>query len=182
MIFCVRASPPTPSTVPQNILKLKRKEEDQQEAIDCYSNYESLASSSSLSTLVPHSPRKKARAEAEDTAAAQLRQDESGDVTEYDHGKKFVSDDDEFVKALARENKTKATAVAMMVAQSKIPNEEKAYNEYACYDGSTVTMESWDDEECKERLSGPIDDATYEDKATDKEEFTNYTYECAVTY
>ncbi len=182
MIFRVRASPPTPSTVPQNILELKRKEEDQQEAIDCYSNYESLASSSSSSTLVPHSSRKNARAEAEDTAVAQLRQDESGDVTEDDHGKKFVSNDDEFFEASARENKTKATAVAMMVAQREIPNKEEAYDEYACYDGSTVTMESRNNEECDERSSGPIDDATYEDEATDEEEFTNYTYERAVAY
>jgi hypothetical protein len=176
--------------VEENILELKRKEEDQQEAIDCYSNYESLASSSSSSptTSVSHSSRKKARAEAEDTAAAQLRQDEednlrSGDITEDDHGKKFVSDDDEFFEASARENKTKATAAAMMEAQREIPNEEEAYDEYACYDGSTATMESCDDEECEERrLSGPIDEASYEDEARYEEEFTNYTYERAVAY
>ncbi len=84
-----------------------------------------------------------------------------------------MSDDDKFFEASARENKMKATAVAMMVAQREIPNEEEANDEYACYDGSTVTMESCDDEECEERSSGPIDDATYEDEAADKEEFTN---------
>jgi hypothetical protein len=180
--FCVRVSPPTPSTIPQNILELKQTEEDQQEAIGCYSNYESLALSLSSSTLVPHSSRKKARAEAKDTAAAQLRQDKSGDVTEDNHGKKIVSDNDKFFKALARENKTKTTAVAMMVAQRKLLNKEEAYDEYACYDGSTATMESCDDEECEEGLSRPINNAKYKDKAMDEEEFTNYTYERAMAY
>jgi hypothetical protein len=63
----------------------------------------------------------------------------------------------------------------MMEAQHEIPNEEEAYDEYACYDGSTTTMESWDDEECEERSSGPIDDTMYEDEETYKEELTNYT-------
>ncbi len=85
-----------------------------------------------------------------------------------------MSDDDEFFEASARENKTKATAAAMMEAQP--------YDEYACYDGSTTTMESCHDEECKERSSGPIDDAMYEDEATYEEELTNYTYERAVAY
>jgi hypothetical protein len=43
-------------------------------------------------------------------------------------------------------------------------------------------MESWDYKECKERLPGPIDNATYKDKAADKEEVTNYTYKHAVAY
>jgi hypothetical protein len=73
-------------------------------------------------------------------------------------------------------------AAAMMEAQRKIPNEEEVYDEYACYNGSTMTMESCDDEECKERLSGPIDDMMYKDEATYKEELTNYTYKCAVMY
>jgi hypothetical protein len=90
----------------------------------------------------------------------------SGDVTEDNHTKKFVSDNDEFFEASARENKTKATAAAMMEAQHEIPNEEEAYDEYACYDGSTTTMESCDDKECKERSSGPIDETMYEDEAT----------------
>jgi hypothetical protein len=86
LIFCIRASPSTPSTVPQNILELKPKEEDQQDVIDCYSNCKSLALSLLLLALVPHSSRKKARAEVEDTAAAQLCQDKSGGVTKDDHG------------------------------------------------------------------------------------------------
>jgi hypothetical protein len=94
----------------------------------------------------------------------------SGNVTEDNHGKKFVSNEDKFFEALARENKTKATAAAMMEAQHEIPNEEEAYDKYACYDGSTTTMESCDDKECKERLSRPIDDTMGEDKAKYKEE------------
>jgi hypothetical protein len=35
-----------------------------------------------------------------------------------------VRNNDKFFEALAKENKTKATAVAMMVAQRKIPNKE----------------------------------------------------------
>ncbi len=56
------------------------------------------------------------------------------------------------------------------------------YKEYACYDGSTATMESCNDKECKERLSRPINNATYKDEVTYKEEFTNDTYERAVAY
>lgn len=182
--------------VGENVLELKRKEEDQQEAMDCYSNYESLtpSSSSSSSTSVSYySSRKKARVGvSEGTASTRLRQDEeddlrSGDVTEDDHGKKFISDDDEFfdVPTSAQEKKkTKAaTAVAMMEAQREIPNEEEAYDEYACYDGSTATMESCDDETCEERMSGHEDEAaTYEDEPTYEEEFTNYTYERAGSY
>jgi hypothetical protein len=70
----------------------------------------------------------------------------------------------------------------MMEAQHEIPNEEEAYDEYACYNGSTTTMELCDNAECKERLSGPIDDTMYKDKAMYKEELTNYTYEHAVVY
>jgi hypothetical protein len=106
----------------------------------------------------------------------------SSNVTKDDHGKKFVSNNDEFFEASAQENKTKATAAAMMDAQHEIPNKEEAYDKYTCYDGSTTTMESCDDEECKERLSGPMNDAMYEDEGTYKEELTNYTYKCAVAY
>jgi hypothetical protein len=106
----------------------------------------------------------------------------SGDITEDNHGKKFVSDNNEFFEASTQENKTKATATAMMEAQCKIPNEEEAYDKYACYDGSTTTMDSCDKKECKERLSGPIDDTMYEDEATYKEELTNYTYKHDVAY
>jgi hypothetical protein len=69
--------------------------------VDCYSNYESLALSLLSSTLGSHSSRKKARAEATDTAAAQLCQDESGDVTADDHGKKYVSNNDKLFEASA---------------------------------------------------------------------------------
>jgi hypothetical protein len=169
--------------VKEDVIELKRKEVDQQEAIDCYSNYESLTPSSSVS----YSSRKKARVVSEGTAATRLRQDEednlrTGDVTEDDHGKKFISDDDEFFESSAQEKKTKATTVAMMEAQREIPNEEEAYDEYACYDGPTATMESCDDEEREDRMSGPEDEATYEDEPTYEEEFTNYTYERAVSY
>ncbi len=40
----------------------------------------------------------------------------SGVVTKEDHRKKFVSNDNEFFKALAQENKRKVMAVAMMEA------------------------------------------------------------------
>ncbi len=93
-----------------------------------------------------------------------------------------MSNNNELCKASARENKTKATAVAMMVAQRKLPNKEEAYDKYACYHGSTATMESCDDKECKERSSGPINYKAYEDEPTYKEEFTNYTYKCTVAY
>ncbi len=69
-----------------------------------------------------------------------------------------------------------------MEAQCKIPNKEEAYDEYPCYDGSTTTMELCDDEECKERSFGPIDDRMYKDEAMYEEELTNYTYKCAVAY
>jgi hypothetical protein len=98
------------------------------------------------------------------------------------NGKKFVSNNGEFFEASAQENKTKATAAVMMEAQREIPNKEEAYDEYACYDGSTMTMESCNDEECEERSSVPIDDMMYEDEARYKEELTNYTYERAVAY
>jgi hypothetical protein len=65
----------------------------------------------------------------------------SGNVTKDNHGKNFVSNNDEFFEVSAQENKTKTTAAAMMEAQRKIPNEEEAYDEYACYDGSPTTME-----------------------------------------
>jgi hypothetical protein len=51
---------------------------------------------------------------APSNADAHLR---SGNVTKDDHGKKFMSEDNEFFEASARENKTKATAAAMMEAQ-----------------------------------------------------------------
>ena len=51
-----------------------------------------------------------------------------------------------------------------MEAQREIPNEEEACDEYACYDGSTATMESCDDEEHEERMSGSEDEATYKDQ------------------
>ncbi len=70
----------------------------------------------------------------------------------------------------------------MMEAQCKIPNKEEAYDKYPCYDGSTTTMESCDNEDCKKRSSGPIDDTMYKDEATYEEELTNYTYKCAVAY
>ncbi len=106
----------------------------------------------------------------------------SSNFTKEDHGKKFVSNDNKFLEALARENKTKATAAPMMEAQHEIPNKEEVYDEYACYDGSTTTMELCNDKECKERSSRPINDTMYKDKATYKEELTNYTYECTVEY
>jgi hypothetical protein len=56
----------------------------------------------------------------------------SGDITEDDHGKKFVNNDNMFFKASARENKMKATAAVMMEAQCEIPNKEAAYDEYTC--------------------------------------------------
>ncbi len=62
----------------------------------------------------------------------------SGDVTEDDHGKNFVSDEDEFFEASSRENKTKATAAAMMEAQREILNKEEAYYGYVCYNGSSM--------------------------------------------
>ncbi len=140
-----------------------------------------------------HIHQKKARGEAKDTAAAHLCQHKednlrSGNVTKDNHGKKFVSNNDKFIEASAQENKTKARAVAMMEVQGMILNKEEAYDEYACYDGSTATMESCDNKVCKERSSGPIGNATYKDKVTYEEEFTNYTYErnytyeCAVAY
>ncbi len=106
----------------------------------------------------------------------------SSNVTKDDHWKKFVSNDDEFFEASARENKTKATAAAMMESQREIPNEEEAYDDYACYDGSTMTMELCNDKECEERSSGPIDDTMYKDEATYEEELTKYTYKHAVAY
>jgi hypothetical protein len=93
-----------------------------------------------------------------------------------------MSDNDKFFEASSQENETKATAAAMMEAQREIPNKEEAYDKYACYNGSTTTMVLCDDEECKERSSGPIDDTMYKDKATYKEELTNYTYKHAVAY
>ena len=89
----------------------------------------------------------------------------SGNVTKVHHGKKFVINNNKFFEASARENKSKATAAAMMEAQCKIPNKEEAYDKYACYNGSTMTMELCNDKECKERLSGPIDDTMYKDEA-----------------
>jgi hypothetical protein len=106
----------------------------------------------------------------------------SGNITKDDHGKKFVSDNDEFFEASAQENKTKAMAAAMMEAQSEIPNKEEANDKYACFNGSTTTMESCNNKECEQRLSRPIDDTMYKDEATYKEELTNYTYKCAVVY
>jgi hypothetical protein len=69
-----------------------------------------------------------------------------------------VSNNDEFFEALAQENKTKAMAATMMEAQHDILIKEEVYDEYVCYNGSTTTMESSNNKECKERLSGPIDD------------------------
>jgi hypothetical protein len=76
----------------------------------------------------------------------------------------------------------KAMAAAMMEAQREIPNEEEAYDKYTCYDGSTMTMESCNNKECKERLSGPIDDTMYKDEATYEEELTNCTYKRTLAY
>jgi hypothetical protein len=106
----------------------------------------------------------------------------SSNVTKDNHGKKIVSNNNEFFEASAQENKTKAMVAAMMEAQHEILNKEEAYDEYACYDESTTTMELCNNEECKERSSGPIDDMMYEDEGTYEEELTNYTYECAVAY
>jgi hypothetical protein len=164
--------------VEENVLELlKRKEEDQQEAIDSYNNYESPTSSSS-STSVSSSSRKKSR--IDEVTPTQLRQNEednirSGDLTEDDHGQRFISDDDEFFEAAAQEKKMKAAA--MMEAQREILNEEEAYDEYTCYDGSTATMES-----CDEEFEKIMSDPEPEDEGTYEEDFTNYTYERVVWY
>ncbi len=93
-----------------------------------------------------------------------------------------MNNDYKFFETLAQENKTKAMAAAMMEAQHKVLNEEEAYDKYACYDGSTMTMESCNDEEFKDRSSGPIDDRMYKDEVTYAEELTNYTYKCFVAF
>ena len=68
--------------------------------------------------------------------------------------------------------------VAMMEAQREIPNEEEACDEYACYDGSTATMESCDDEEHEEKMSGSEDEATYKgERRMKKSSPTIYTYD-----
>ena len=64
-------------------------------------------------------------------------------------------------------------AAAMMEAQREILNEEEAYDEYTCYDRSTATMESCDE---------AFEESASEDKATYEEDFTNYTYERAMSY
>lgn len=148
---------------------LKRDESEQQKAIDSYSNID-LKSSPPTSA---DQPKKK----EELAASEQLRQNEqdnlrSGDFTEDDHGKKFSSDDDDFFQPPPPKKQKHAT---MMEAQREILNEDESYEDCMWYDGSTATMDIYD-EEFKESKFSAEDEASYED------EFTDYTYDVCNMY
>jgi hypothetical protein len=96
----------------------------------------------------------------------------SGDVTEDDHGSRYISDDDEFFEPPTPEKKK---AVAMMEAQREILSEDEDFGELPGFDGSTATMEV--DEEFKESVfRADTDEVSYD------EEFTDYTYDASVMY
>mmetsp|Transcript_41815 Transcript_41815/g.75307 ORF Transcript_41815/g.75307 Transcript_41815/m.75307 type:complete len:163 (-) Transcript_41815:55-543(-) len=143
---------------------LKQGEVDQQKAIDSYNNYD-LKSPSSASSA--SSASKKVSVEA--IEAKQLRQNEedglrSGDVTEDDHGKKFISDDDDgFFKVLTQEKKKKKSEATTMEAQRELLQRDDPYEEY---DGSTATMETFEEE--FEESTFAAEEVSY------AEEFTDY--------
>mmetsp|Transcript_17594 Transcript_17594/g.30297 ORF Transcript_17594/g.30297 Transcript_17594/m.30297 type:complete len:170 (-) Transcript_17594:1177-1686(-) len=138
---------PHPTSTTMNVYEdnicleqLKRAEAEQQKAIASYSNYELKASSGSSQDTT-----KKALAEAK-----QLRQNEedglrNGDVTEDDHGKKSIGDDDEFFEDSAIQVQDKKRSTAMMEAQRELCQD--SYQEFSCYeDGSTATMDTYYEE------------------------------------
>lgn len=148
---------------------LKHGEAEQQKAIDSYSNYD-LKSSSSAPSVPSTSENKLSQ------VAKQLRQDEeddlrTGDVTEDDHGKKFVSDDDEFFEPPPEKKKS---ASIMEVKREILSKADEAYEEYSWYDGSTASMESYD-EDFKESAFA-AEEASYQ------EELNDYTYDASTMY
>ena len=146
---------------------LKRGQAELQKAIDDYSNLDDVKAPSSASAL--------SKKEMPPAESKQLRQNEedglkTGDNTEDDHGKKFISDDDDFFEPPAQEKKKRK---AMMEAQREIHQDDDSYEEYTCYDGSTATMDTYDDE---------YKESTFADEEAGYEaEFTDYTYDASTT-
>lgn len=159
---------------------LKQEEEAGQKAIDSYSNLD-FAKSPKPPSKAKAAPSGDEEAAAEvQPASTQLRQNEednlkSGDVTEDNHGKKFVSDDDDFFEPPPPE---KAKTIVMMDAQHELLLED--YDDHTWNDGSTATMETYEpyDEDYKESVTSysAQDEMSYED------EFTNYTYDVTRMY
>ncbi|KAL7444520.1 hypothetical protein ACHAXH_008379 [Discostella pseudostelligera] len=151
---------------------LKQGEAEQQKAIDTFCNLEGLQPSPSVASLILLGlPDKTA---LDGIALRQGKEDNlsSGDVTEDDHGSRYISDDDEFFEPPTPEKKK---AVAMMEAQREILSEDEDFGELPGFDGSTATMEV--DEEFKESVfRADTDEVSYD------EEFTDYTYDASVMY
>ncbi len=152
---------------------LKQGESDQQKSIDSYSNLEPLRSSPSFTSLTSLLDKK-----ALDGTAERLRQDKednllSGDVTEDDHGSRYISDDDEFFEPPTPEKKN---PVAMMEAQREILSENEAFGEPPWYEESTATMELYDEDFEEGFFRADTDEVSYD------EEFNDYTYDTSVMY
>lgn len=148
---------------------LKQGEAEQQKAIDSFCNLEILRPSPSIASLT-------SLPEKTSLGGIALRQDKednlrSGDVTEDDHGSKYISDDDEFFEPPTPEKKK---PVAMMEAQREILSEDEDFGEPPWFDGSSATMEV--DEEFKETTFRADSEVSYE------EEFTDYTYDASLLF
>lgn len=150
---------------------LKQGEAEQQKAIDTFSNLDTLQPSPSVASLTLLGLPEKTTLDG--NALRQDKEDNlrSGDVTEDDHGSKYVSDDDEFFEPPTPEKKK---PVAMMEAQREILSEDEDFGDLPWYDGSTATMEV--DEEYKEICFRADSEVSYD------EEFTDYTYDASVMY
>lgn len=149
---------------------LKQGETEQQKAIDSFSNLDTLRPSLPLTslTLLPE------KTSLDGIALRQDKEDNlrSGDITEDDHGSKYISDDDEFFEPPTPEKKR---TLAMMEAQREILSEDEDFGEPPWFDASTATMELYE-EEFKESLFRADAEVSYD------EEFTDYTYDASVIY
>ena len=151
------------------IEELKQRETDQQQAIDSYNNYD-LKTTSPYSAAAPKKESNGKEAPVEQPTSKQLRQNEeddlkTGDVTEDNHGKKFISDDDEFFEPPPAK---KQKVASMMDHQHEVHAEDTfGVNWDEIY---TATEETTYDEEYK-ASSFEADEGSYE------QEFDDYTYD-----
>ena len=145
---------------------LKRSESEQQKSIDSYSNYDLKKPQ-----LVSTEPAASGHASV---GAKQLRQNEedglcicSGEVTEDDHGKKFISDDDEFFEPPAQK---KMKCTTMMETEREILQADY----YEDYDEATLAMETYDEE---------FKESSFEDEEVQyTHEFTDYMIDVSTIY
>ncbi|KAL3811712.1 hypothetical protein ACHAXA_004078 [Cyclostephanos tholiformis] len=145
----------------ENASELFRRGEAEQQ--DCESSSLGLSSSSDRTAKDYAATATQLRRNDEDN----LRRDE---LTEDDHGNKFISDDYEFFEAAVQRKKRKCE---ILNEERDMLKEEEAYDEDTCwYDGSTATTESYD-EECRGSTFMGENELTYEQEFTNSYERSN---------